>query len=115
YCGASADVRNQVTGMVVEWNTRYGRKPEVRDRSSLSLLDQSPRRTCANGELVPLRLEQEASPPPQMEALGRPGPEQNGNAPLAANASPQMITDAPVAGSGEFRNVGASTTEGLPR
>lgn len=110
YCGASTDVRGRATGMAGEWNTRYGRKPEVRDRSSLSLLDQSPQRTCANGELVPLRLEQNASPPPQMEASSRPAgrPEQNGNAPLAASASPHMMTDAPAAGSGEFRNVGAS-------
>lgn len=117
YCGASTDVRSRVTGMVGEWNTRYGRKPEVRDRSSLSLLDQSPQRTCANGELVPLRLEQNASPPAQMEASSRPAarPEQDGDAPLAASASRRMMTDAPAASSGEFRNVGASGADATPR
>lgn len=103
YCGASKGVRSQVTGMVAEWDTRYGRKPDIRDQSSLSLLDQSPERTCANGEVVPLRLDQ---PPPassnQIEASSRPN---------STSSTTRFMTGTTAPGAGEFRNVG-STTDG---
>lgn len=109
YCGASTGVRSQVTGMVAEWDDRYGRKPETRDRTSLSLLDQSPERTCANGEAVPLRLDQPVTPPgTQVEASSRPAlTEPEGSPPRAASTSQHFMTGTTAPRTGEFRNVGA--------
>lgn len=106
YCGASSGVRNQVTGMVAEWNSRYGRKPAPRDRSSLSLLDQSPQRTCANGEVVPLHLDQK--PAQQVEASNvSPLTDPNDDQARAASGAPSFVTGTTSPGAGEFRNVGA--------
>jgi len=112
YCGASENVRNQVGGMVSDWDSRYGRKPELRDRTSLSLLDQSPQRTCSNGEVVPLRFDQQKPANPvgtQVEASA--GKEQD-RAPGAANQQ-QLLTGSTAnngapAATGEFRNIGAA-------
>ena len=54
YCGAPAGVRKQVGGMVAEWDSRYGRRPDREDRTGLGFLDARATRTCANGETVPL-------------------------------------------------------------
>lgn len=52
YCGASEGVRRQATGMVADWDSRYGRRPIERpDR--LPGLSVDAVRTCANGEIVP--------------------------------------------------------------
>lgn len=53
YCGASEGVRKQATGLVAEWDSRYGRKPmSAPGRSSLGALSVKTVRTCANGEEV---------------------------------------------------------------
>jgi TPR repeat protein len=54
YCGSAQGIRKQATGLVADWRTRYGRKPETRDRSGLGLLSTRINRTCENGEPVPL-------------------------------------------------------------
>jgi TPR repeat protein len=54
YCGAAQSVRKQATGLVADWSTRYGRKPDLRDRSGLGILNTQANRTCGNGEPVPL-------------------------------------------------------------
>ncbi|MDX2289813.1 MAG: tetratricopeptide repeat protein [Hyphomicrobiaceae bacterium] len=54
WCGAAEGVHSQVTGMVAEWDNRYGRKPDVRDRSGLGDLDTRVERTCSDGRVVPM-------------------------------------------------------------
>jgi uncharacterized protein len=57
YCGAGDGIRKQATGIVADWGNRYGRKPENRNPSVLSLLATAPERTCKNGEPVgPIKL-----------------------------------------------------------
>lgn len=52
YCGAAQGIRKQATGIVADWRTRYGRKPDMRDRSGLGVLNAQAIRTCGNGEAV---------------------------------------------------------------
>ncbi|MCB1514775.1 MAG: sel1 repeat family protein [Hyphomicrobiaceae bacterium] len=54
YCGASQGVRKQVTGMVAEWDSRYGRRPKGEQTSLFDGLSLRPSRSCENGEVVPL-------------------------------------------------------------
>lgn len=54
FCGASEGVRKQATGMVAEWDNRYGRKPVLPGRSNLGAMDMPATRTCADGKPVPL-------------------------------------------------------------
>ncbi len=56
YCGAAQGIRKQATGIVADWRTRYGRKPEMRDRSGLGILSAQAVRTCNNGEAVPFDM-----------------------------------------------------------
>jgi len=52
YCGAGHGIRKQATGIVADWRTRYGRKPEARDDTGLGALNVAATRTCGNGEPV---------------------------------------------------------------
>ena len=52
YCGAGQGVRKQATGIVADWRTRYGRKPDQRDDIGLGALNVQATRTCGNGEPV---------------------------------------------------------------
>ena len=65
YCGASSSTRTQATGLVADWRDRYGRKPDIRDRSGLAALSAAATRTCQDGEpVVPFKagtLEADAS------------------------------------------------------
>lgn len=54
YCGAPQGVREQATGMVADWDVRYGRKPPLPGRLGLGL-DLAAHRTCADGRAVPMR------------------------------------------------------------
>jgi hypothetical protein len=57
YCGAAQGIRKQATGLVADWRTRYGRKPdEVRDRTGLAALSTQAVRTCQDGEPVPFDM-----------------------------------------------------------
>ena len=57
YCGAAQGIRKQATGLVADWRTRYGRKPdEVRDRTGLNALSTQAIRTCQDGEPVPFDM-----------------------------------------------------------
>jgi exopolysaccharide production negative regulator len=56
YCGAAQGIRKQATGIVADWRTRYGRKPDMRDRTGLGILDTQAERTCGNGEPVPFEM-----------------------------------------------------------
>ena len=53
YCGASEGVRTQATGLVAEWDSRYGRKPLPRGQQNLEGLSVRAVRTCADGQEVP--------------------------------------------------------------
>lgn len=68
YCGAAQGVRKQATGIVADWRTRYGRKPEPRDDIGLGPLTVQATRTCGNGEPVLYDMgaatAEAASPPP---------------------------------------------------
>lgn len=55
YCGAPQGVREQATGMVADWDLRYGRKPPLPGRLGLGGLDLGAHRTCADGRAVPMR------------------------------------------------------------
>jgi exopolysaccharide production negative regulator len=65
YCGASSSTRTQATGLVADWRDRYGKKPDIRDRSGLAALSAAATRTCQDGEpVVPFKagtLEADAS------------------------------------------------------
>ncbi len=50
YCGAAQGIRKQATGIVADWRTRYGRKPDMRDRSGPGVLNAQAIRPCGNGE-----------------------------------------------------------------
>lgn len=53
YCGASEGVRRQATGLVAEWDSRYGRKPRPPGMTTaLGSLSVTTVRTCADGEKV---------------------------------------------------------------
>lgn len=53
FCNAGEGVRQQATGRVAEWHSRYGRRIELaHDKDGLSDLAVSPVRTCSNGEVV---------------------------------------------------------------
>jgi uncharacterized protein len=76
FCNAGEGVRQQATGRVAEWHSRYGRQPDLReDKDGLDNLAVEPVRTCKNGELVrPIGVSQDkpiktpemiAVPPPR--------------------------------------------------
>ncbi len=52
YCGAAQGIRKQATGIVADWRTRYGRKPDTQDDTGLGALNVQAPRTCGNGEPV---------------------------------------------------------------
>jgi hypothetical protein len=64
YCGAGDGIRKQATGIVADWRTRYGRKPNLRDRSGLGVLSAQVKRTCGDGEPVPFDIGKVAIKPP---------------------------------------------------
>jgi uncharacterized protein len=67
FCGAGEGIRKQATGMVADWRSRYGRKPDTRPRSPLDALDPNTVRTCQNGETVAA-----AQPTPEPQSTSRP-------------------------------------------
>jgi hypothetical protein len=75
YCGAAQGIRKQATGIVADWRTRYGRKPDMRDRTGLGILNTQAERTCRNGEPVPFEMgvvAAEAAPKPAPMPAARP-------------------------------------------
>ncbi|HEY7669760.1 MAG TPA: tetratricopeptide repeat protein [Hyphomicrobium sp.] len=76
YCGTAQGIRKQATGLVADWRTRYGRKPDLTDRSGLGPLNAQAVRTCRNGEAVPFEMgvtaEAGATPAPQPEPQAGP-------------------------------------------
>ena len=56
YCGTAQGIRKQATGLVADWRTRYGRKPDLSDRTGLGTLNAQAIRTCRNGEAVPFDM-----------------------------------------------------------
>ncbi len=55
FCGASEGVRQQATGMVADWDNRYGRRPALPGRSMLGGdIGSGVLRTCADGKPLPL-------------------------------------------------------------
>ncbi len=73
YCGAGEGVRKQATGIVAEWRTRYGRKPDTSLRAGLTPLDVSADRSCQNGEPVnPLKTTKATASAPVDQPTGAP-------------------------------------------
>ncbi len=117
FCGASTGVRKQVTGMVAEWDDRYGRKPASNpDRYDVGLLDARPVRTCRDGEVVPVDTGL-AGPDGQMVGkkrgdamrLAKPKPGLKGSQPPNSKR-PQFMTGSAAGGRGAdsgIRGVGA--------
>jgi hypothetical protein len=105
FCGAGEGIRQQATGMVADWSSRYGRKPESRiDRSGLGILDVEPARQCANGETVKL-LEAAQS------IAAEPGPASDNAAspPAAPEVKPQQFLHGQM--DGGLRDVGAGSSD----
>ena len=97
YCGAAQGIRKQATGLVADWRTRYGRKPdEVRDRTGLAALSTQAVRTCQDGEPVPFDMGVVSAQPGK--AVPPPGQQDF----VKGAASPGM------------RDVGASVTTPAP-
>jgi TPR repeat protein len=92
YCGAAQGIRKQATGLVADWRTRYGRKPDLTDRTGLGALNAQAVRTCRNGEAVPFDMvggvvEAEASPvAPQHGRTFAKGPAAIGLSDVGASA-----------------------------
>lgn len=84
FCNAGEGVRQQATGRVAEWHSRYGRRIETStDKSGLADLAVSPVRTCANGEVVkpmasivepPAEAPQDVVPPSLGHTVSNPAP-----------------------------------------
>jgi TPR repeat protein len=115
YCGAAQGVRKQATGIVADWRTRYGRKPDSRDESGLGLLHVQATRTCGNGEAVDFDLGNSSAPgaitassaPPTVTASPMPTV-----VPTAPDA-PSAFAQGTAAGIG-IRDVGASASTSAP-
>jgi hypothetical protein len=104
YCGAAQGVRKQATGIVADWRTRYGRKPDMRDDTGLGPLNPQATRTCGNGE--PVLFEMPASVVPAGKTAA-----------ATAGPDPEVLPPKPEANSfvkGSsgigLRDVGAPTT-----
>lgn len=75
YCGAGKGVRASVSGMVAEWDKRYGRKrrgargPRIAD---LPTLEVQTVRTCRDGEVIPSRRETLVVEDKEKSSLGAP-------------------------------------------
>lgn len=106
YCGAGLGVRKQATGIVADWRTRYGRKPEVRDDSGLGPLTVQATRTCGNGEPVLYDINAitaDGSATPTAPASARPALPETGGTLIKGAASDIGL-----------RDVGASANNAAP-
>lgn len=113
YCGAGSSTRKQATGLVADWRDRYGRKPVVRDRSGLGVLNAEAVRTCQNGEPVA---------PVYRDAQHREGPATSSLPPAlgetqmflkgGAAESPAGLTEAPLTAPGAATGRGTGTADG---
>jgi len=114
YCGVAQGVRKQATGLVADWRTRYGRKPDTRDDTGLGLLNIQATRTCGNGEPVLFDMgAEEDNQPPSAAVAAQPAPLTQPTLPAAAAGSNAPFMGAPSAGSG-LRDVGASASASPP-
>ncbi|MDX2259699.1 MAG: tetratricopeptide repeat protein [Hyphomicrobiaceae bacterium] len=107
YCGAAEGVRSQVDGMVAEWDTRYGRRPNTQDDSGLGTLGANASRTCADGRVVPMVLGGPKHPETAAPALPSALP----------GAAPSRPLDArgPGAGPGPALDALATSSGGQPQ
>ena len=111
YCGAAQGIRKQATGLVADWRTRYGRKPDLRDRTGLGILNTQAVRTCENGEPVPFDFgamtadgtQPAPLPDPRDFAKGRRAPACATSARARRHRPPVRVRSSPVfvRGSGE--------------
>jgi len=114
YCGVAQGVRKQATGLVADWRTRYGRKPDTRDDTGLGLLNIQATRTCGNGEPVLFDMSaKEDLQPPSASVAAQPVPLPKPSLPAAASGSNSTFIGTPAAGSG-LRDVGASASASAP-
>lgn len=112
YCGASKGVREQATGMVADWDSRYGRKPELPGRSSLGAFNGSVNRTCADGHKVPIDA-YNTVPGSSIEVAEPKAPVIANDGPVGPPAAnPMGFMQGSATGGGSLRPVGASP---LPR
>lgn len=93
FCGAGEGVRKQATGIVAEWRTRYGRKPEASSRTGPAMLDGYTTRTCQNGERVgPLHASKEPVGTPETGSTTAAPPSAGLPVPLPPQASAAAST-----------------------
>lgn len=52
FCGATRGTRRAATGLVADWNKKFGRPPDAAEQDGLGGLGAGPDRSCANGERV---------------------------------------------------------------
>lgn len=74
YCGTGQGVRKQATGIVADWRTRYGRKPDTRDDIGLGSLSVQATRTCGNGETVLYDMSAASEEPAAVPSAPTPPP-----------------------------------------
>lgn len=106
FCGASEGVRKQATGLVADWDNRYGRRPALPGRSMLGGdIGGDVVRTCADGKPLPLGEHG------KLPLLIEPGQESQGTGPRPPEiarhpASPSGAAQGFVHGGASLRTVG---------
>ncbi|MEQ8825123.1 MAG: sel1 repeat family protein [Filomicrobium sp.] len=109
YCGASEGVRKQATGMVADWDSRYGRKPLLPGRSSLGAINAAAYRTCADGRRVPIDIDYSPIGGSSIEASAPKGPAVDLKGPSVADpVRPGAFMHGSSAGGAQMRPVGAT-------
>jgi uncharacterized protein len=111
FCGAGEGIRQQATGMVAEWRSRYGRKPNTNSRPGFEPLVADVVRTCQNGDkVIPVEVPMQSAgrnlPKPNLPALPLAGFAQgpiSGESASGQSSSPSMglrdITSKSISGS----------------
>ena len=109
FCGAAQGMRKQATGIVAEWRTRYGRKPDTQDDTGLGALNIQAPRTCGNGEPVLYDMSTGGVSGTTSAAAAAAPP-----APAALPAAPEGGSFAKGASGIGLRDIGASASAPAP-
>jgi len=116
YCGAAHGIRKQATGIVADWRTRYGRKPDTQDDSGLGSLNMQATRTCGNGE--PVLFEMTGAAAGTSTAAAAPASTVSPEAPPSAAAPALPVKPDPgaafIKGSSSLRGIDASASAPAP-
>ena len=97
YCGAAQGIRKQATGLVADWRTRYGRKPDdARPHGPRRAQHASRRAPARNGEPVPFDMGVvSAQPGKAVAAAGAAGLRQGRGEPGMRDVGASVTAPAP--------------------